>query len=218
MALAYFALVCESVFVTSILRMEKVRSNEPGLGTALVRPAKKRFQCSECEKGFQKKYNLKIHMRSHTGETPYVCKSPGCGLRFTWRSSLLNHQRYHNMPSVPPSIIRSHGEVELPNNMDPTAWNMRLEDSPPSTDFEMSSLFANNVRTRALNLILQPQTSDVSLDLLVSEAKVENKHMKHEPQFIPTISNYTDVTDELRELEGLVQMDSHPQHDLTRPI
>mmetsp|Transcript_5605 Transcript_5605/g.16694 ORF Transcript_5605/g.16694 Transcript_5605/m.16694 type:complete len:230 (-) Transcript_5605:59-748(-) len=53
------------------------------------------LQCSHCKKTFKKRYNLKIHQRSHTGETPLQCSYEGCTLKFKWRSSLINHLRYH---------------------------------------------------------------------------------------------------------------------------
>lgn len=57
----------------------------------------KLFQCPyhECRKDFNKKYNMQMHLRQHTGEKPYVCTFQGCNLKFKWRSSLRNHQRYH---------------------------------------------------------------------------------------------------------------------------
>eukprot|EP00188_Purpureofilum_apyrenoidigerum_P000189 Plantae.Rhodophyta-Purpureofilum_apyrenoidigerum.ctg1073.p1 GENE.Plantae.Rhodophyta-Purpureofilum_apyrenoidigerum.ctg1073~~Plantae.Rhodophyta-Purpureofilum_apyrenoidigerum.ctg1073.p1 ORF type:complete len:197 (+),score=13.57 Plantae.Rhodophyta-Purpureofilum_apyrenoidigerum.ctg1073:965-1555(+) len=54
-----------------------------------------RFVCVECHKMFKHRYNLKIHARLHTGETPFHCTQEGCGMKFKWRSSLVNHRRHH---------------------------------------------------------------------------------------------------------------------------
>lgn len=41
---------------------------------------------------FERRYNLRVHMRRHTGETPYPCKEPGCSQMFKWRSSLAHRK------------------------------------------------------------------------------------------------------------------------------
>lgn len=56
-----------------------------------------RFPCQEkeCGKVFEHRYNLKVHMRKHTQETPYACTVPGCEKRFKWRSSMAHHKISH---------------------------------------------------------------------------------------------------------------------------
>ncbi|KAG8817343.1 hypothetical protein FRC19_011407 [Serendipita sp. 401] len=56
---------------------------------------KRRMMCKICQKGFPKAYDLKRHMRSHTGEKPFVCTVPGCGKGFVQRSALTVHTRVH---------------------------------------------------------------------------------------------------------------------------
>lgn len=41
-------------------------------GTSSQRKSKN--QCSICSKAFKKSYVLMVHMRSHTGERPYICE------------------------------------------------------------------------------------------------------------------------------------------------
>lgn len=49
--------------------------------------------CTTCGKGFQRAYNLVVHMRVHTGEKPYQC--PHCPKNFAQCNDLKAHIRRH---------------------------------------------------------------------------------------------------------------------------
>ncbi|XP_047486355.1 protein tramtrack, beta isoform-like isoform X1 [Penaeus chinensis] len=51
------------------------------------------FKCPYCQKGFKGRENLKLHIRTHTGEKPYNCGV--CGKAFGGRSDMNRHLRIH---------------------------------------------------------------------------------------------------------------------------
>ncbi|XP_074035272.1 uncharacterized protein isoform X2 [Leptinotarsa decemlineata] len=60
-----------------------------GNPNSITRP----YTCRECGKNYRKNANLRIHMRTHTGEKPFECKY--CEKRFHHSSHLREHIRRH---------------------------------------------------------------------------------------------------------------------------
>ncbi|OON21259.1 zinc finger, C2H2 type [Opisthorchis viverrini] len=48
-----------------------------------------------CDKAYSKLNKLKEHLRSHTGERPYVCREPGCGAAFIRLYGVRRHELTH---------------------------------------------------------------------------------------------------------------------------
>lgn len=56
----------------------------------------KPHHCTECQKSFSRAENLKIHIRSHSGEKPYVCPVDGCNKAYSNSSDRFKHTRTHS--------------------------------------------------------------------------------------------------------------------------
>ncbi|KAI2803337.1 hypothetical protein BLOT_007464 [Blomia tropicalis] len=56
----------------------------------------KKFICTECKSGFSNRSQLNSHIRTHTGERPFVCDYKNCQKSFTRNEELTRHRRIHS--------------------------------------------------------------------------------------------------------------------------
>lgn len=60
---------------------------------------------TSCSKTFARPYQRRVHLRRHTGETPYRCPVPGCAKMFKWRSSMSHHNKMHERRGQLPPLL-----------------------------------------------------------------------------------------------------------------
>merc|ERR1712244_88706 len=58
--------------------------------------SKKRYSCPYCEYTSDRSSNVKVHIRTHTKERPFVCPFANCETRFTTKGSMDRHVKRHN--------------------------------------------------------------------------------------------------------------------------
>jgi hypothetical protein len=70
------------------------RSADRWHGTAIVSDA--RAQVKGCNYEGATRAHVKRHMRSHTGDRPFVCSEPGCGYAASQKEHLVTHSLKHS--------------------------------------------------------------------------------------------------------------------------
>ncbi|ESN96024.1 hypothetical protein HELRODRAFT_185063 [Helobdella robusta] len=101
------------------------------------------IKCPTCGRIFPREKSLAAHMRTHTGERPYICDYPNCTKAFCQSGQLKTHQRLHSgekpfICSVKSCNIRfTHANRHCPDH--PNVALLRDDDNMPLPAVDESS-------------------------------------------------------------------------------
>ncbi|KAA0184357.1 Zinc finger X-linked protein ZXDB [Fasciolopsis buskii] len=92
----------------------------------------RRHSCpyQNCDKAYAKLNKLKEHLRSHTGERPYVCREPGCGAAFIRLYGVRRHELIH--------IFGRKGAVRTATDVNRTNKSAKVQPSSDDPAYDIS--------------------------------------------------------------------------------
>ncbi|XP_034230876.1 uncharacterized protein LOC117639384 [Thrips palmi] len=108
-----------------------------------------KLSCDHCDKKFAKHFDLRQHMRSHTGEKPFQCVV--CGRSFTQKSNLTKHLSTHKIWSKSVSTLSKNAIQKVCHKKKggtvTTTESIIFEEGEVEKNFSSSVSFKENVQS-----------------------------------------------------------------------
>jgi hypothetical protein len=186
--------------------------------TESLRHGKYSCEFPGCSKTFDRRYNLKVHGRRHTGETPYTCRVKGCSRTFKWRSSMSHHNKSHERlgelgPNLPIVQDKNIGTYKDPFGRLLTGDGQEKEPADPSKT-DNPSRAAVTIASRAPRTCTEFHiTSQGALHAMSTQP---NNH--HSPPTSPKSTSYRALCGEASKGDAAREMVSHKDIQEAYPV